>query len=173
MGAFQEYHQLYVPASVIWSGDLPFRDHVFAGGGMFREASIRRRQSHTEFGGGRRVCLWVRRSEQKKKLETEGAAREANLLGFAVDHEEGATSPPAPKILRSVNLVNSPEFGPGCRPLDIRGLQELRGSVTHRPNAGHIWKFRLGPPTKCSSYVTLPEYGRNVPIGASGQLFEA
>ena len=52
------------------------------------------------------------------------------LMGFDVDLKNDLISLPYPKILGELNLINAPEFNPGCQTIGLRSAQELRGRIT-------------------------------------------
>ena len=147
MDAVQVCRRSFIPACTAWSDTVPFSADVLFDDGMFLEASIghRRRKSVGIWGRGAEL-FYGAGAISEKKLRADGAwGGELILLGFNVHMEDDLISPPDPKILVAVNLINAAEFNHGCRTVSLRSVQELRGCVKHWVNTGYIWRGNTDP----------------------------
>lgn len=141
MGDVQLYHRSSTAEYHILKGRLHFTSNVFVDGGMFLAASIGHRQERTVDVWGRGADLFFGSDAVSiKKLNAECTRKkDAILLGFQVDLQSDLTPLPGPKILGSINMINAPEFNPGCRTVGLRSVQELRGCINHWVNTGYIY----------------------------------
>ena len=147
MQGVQFSHRPFSPSDTLWDASTPLCAEVFVDDGMFLEAKIGQRMelSTNVWGNGSDLILGDG-SISKKKLSSEWTwETKLVLLGYMADLEEDTISLPDSKILGAVNLIQSPEFNPGCRTLTLHSAQELRGCSNHWSKTGRVWNWLTEP----------------------------
>ena len=147
MEGVQQYRRLFAPQNTLRDASMRLQAEVFVDDGMFLEPNLGQRMDFPThaWGYGADLILGMR-AIIKEKLATEGTwGKQLILLGYHVDIEEDTISLHDPQIIGATKLIQSPEFNPGCRTLNLHAAQALRGCVNHWSETGHFRQWLTEP----------------------------